>query len=60
MKVTLVVPCYNEEKNVGLFYDVAESAFCNTSFDYEIVFVNDGSKDNTYKELKSLFKAHPD
>ena len=60
MKVTLVVPCYNEENNVGLFYDVAEAAFCNTGFNYEIVFVNDGSKDNTYIELKNLFMAHPD
>ncbi|MBQ8634123.1 MAG: glycosyltransferase family 2 protein [Lachnospiraceae bacterium] len=60
MKVTLVVPCYNEEKNVGMFYDVAESAFCNTSFDYDIVFVNDGSRDNTFAELKKIFKAHSD
>lgn len=60
MKVTLVVPCYNEEKNVGLFYQVADAAFANKKYDYEVVFVNDGSKDNTYKELKSLFKTHPD
>lgn len=60
MKVTLVVPCYNEEKNVGLFYQVADAAFANKKYGYEIVFVNDGSKDNTYQELKSLFNAHPD
>ena len=60
MKVSLVVPCYNEEKNVTLFYEVADTAFADKRFDYEIVFVNDGSKDNTYTELKSLFKAHAD
>ena len=60
MKVSLVVPCYNEEKNVALFYEVTEGAFQNKSFEYEIVFVNDGSKDATYTELKSLFKVHPD
>ena len=60
MKVTLVVPCYNEEKNVALFYEVAEAAFQNKKIEYDIVFVNDGSKDNTYKELKALFTAHPD
>ncbi len=60
MRITLVVPCYNEENNVGLFYEVADAAFANKEFDYEVVFVNDGSKDNTYKELKKLFTAHPD
>jgi len=60
MKVSLVVPCYNEEKNVALFYEVAEAAFADKEFAYEIVFVNDGSKDNTYTELKKLFTAHPD
>ena len=60
MKVTLVVPCYNEEHNVALFYEVADAAFCNTEFEYDIVFVNDGSKDGTYKELKKIFNAHSD
>lgn len=60
MKVTLVVPCYNEESNVGLFYEVAEKAFCDKNFEYDMVFVNDGSKDNTYVELKKIFKEHPE
>lgn len=60
MKVSLVVPCYNEESNVALFYEVASTAFQNKDFAYEIVFVNDGSKDNTYAELKKLFIEHPD
>ena len=60
MKVTLVVPCYNEEKNVALFFEVADAAFQNKKIEYDIVFVNDGSKDNTYSVLKSLFTAHPD
>lgn len=58
MKVTLVVPCYNEENNVALFYKVTEEAFKDKNFDYDVVFVNDGSKDNTYAELKKLFQAH--
>ena len=60
MKVTLVVPCYNEEKNVALFFEVADAAFQNKKIEYDIVFVNDGSKDITYSVLKSLFTAHPD
>jgi len=60
MKVTLVVPCYNEESNVGLFYEVTEKAFCDKNFEYDMVFVNDGSKDNTYAALKKIFKEHPE
>ncbi len=54
MKLSLVVPCYNEEKNVRLFHDTAAAVFDNEGYDYEMVFVNDGSKDGTINELKSL------
>ena len=54
MKLSLVVPCYNEEKNVSLFYEAAKSDFSGACFDYEIVFVNDGSHDGTFKELQKL------
>lgn len=54
MKLSLVVPCYNEEKNVSLFYDAVKNDFASADFDYEIVFVNDGSKDATFKELQKL------
>ena len=60
MRVSLVVPCYNEEKNVELFFEVAEAAFQKENINFDIVFVNDGSKDNTYDELKKNFAAHPD
>ncbi len=54
MKLSLVVPCYNEEGNIALMYDVVKSDFKDVDFSYEIVFVNDGSKDGTLKELKKL------
>lgn len=54
MKLSLVVPCYNEEKNVSLFYNAVKNDFASADFDYEIVFVNDGSKDATFKELQKL------
>ena len=55
MKLSLVAPCYNEEANVKRFFDAVKSAFDGNVTDYEIVFVNDGSKDGTYKELKKLY-----
>ena len=58
MKLSLVAPCYNEEANVRRFYDAVKCAFDGKITDYEIVFVNDGSKDGTYKELKKLYNEH--
>ena len=57
MKLSLVIPCYNEEANIPLFYRTVEEIFMHEDFDYEYIFVNDGSKDNTYNELKKLVES---
>ena len=54
-KVTLVVPCYNEEEVLPLFYE----EFCKVSrelqkFDMEVLLVDDGSKDKTLEIAKAL------
>ncbi len=54
MKLSLVVPAYNEQDNVKAFYDCVSSVFANRITDYEIVFVNDGSRDDTLKNLRKL------
>ncbi len=54
MKLSLVIPCYNEEKNVRLFHDVAKNVFDKEGYSYELVFVNDGSADGTLEQLKAL------
>lgn len=54
MKLSLVVPCYNEEKNVSLFYEAVKKDFAGVDFEYELVFVNDGSHDGTFRELQKL------
>ncbi len=55
MKLSLIVPCYNEENNIRPFHDAVVNAFRGEGYDYEIVFVNDGSRDNTLGELKKLY-----
>lgn len=56
MKLSLVVPCFNEEDNIERFFNEVNNVFlCNVD-DYEFVFINDGSKDNTYKKLKELYE----
>ena len=57
MKLSLIVPCYNEEENITLFQDAVMNAFSDCSYDYEIVFIDDGSTDGTLIALKSAFKA---
>lgn len=57
MKLSLVVPCYNEAENVALFQDAVIAAFDGCGYDYEIVFVDDGSRDATLHNLKKLHKA---
>ncbi len=60
MRLSLVIPCYNEQDNVEKFYNETVRAFKNESFDYEFIFVNDGSKDNTLKALKKLYDEKKD
>ena len=57
MKLSLVVPCYNEAENVAPFQEAVIGAFADCGYDYEIFFVDDGSKDATYHNLKKLFDA---
>lgn len=57
MKLSLIVPCYNEAENVALFQDAAIAAFVSCGYDFEIVFVDDGSTDATLHNLKKLHAA---
>ena len=58
MLLTLVVPCYNEEGNVTRFWDETSRVFDGKVSDYEIIFVDDGSRDKTYDEIEALHKSH--
>jgi glycosyltransferase involved in cell wall biosynthesis len=53
--VSIIVPCYNEEESVKLFYSVVNSVLKNIErIDYEIIYVNDGSKDLTEDKMREL------
>ncbi len=58
VKLSLVVPCYNEEENVKNFFRHVTEGLKNYTDSYEIVFVNDGSRDKTEKKLKKLFEEN--
>jgi len=57
LRLSLVVPCYNEAENVFLFQKAVIDAFRGCGYDYEIVFINDGSKDATLHNLKKIYTA---
>jgi len=57
MKLSLVVPCYNEAENVANFQAAVISAFEGCGYDYEIIFVDDGSRDATLHNLRKLHAA---
>ena len=57
MKLSLVVPCYNEAENVAAFQDAVIAAFDGCGYDYELIFINDGSTDATLHNLKKLHAA---
>ena len=54
--LSIVVPCYNEEETVDIFYSALKDVLKTMDMDYEIIFVNDGSKDGTLDKLKKLYE----
>ena len=60
MKLSLIIPCYNEQENVRAFYDAAAAAFAQNAWSYELIFVDDGSSDATLRELEALYKKAPE
>ena len=63
MKIlSVIIPCYNEESNISHFY----KAFCESwknpkldKVDYELIFVDDGSRDTTVTEVQKLIEIDP-
>src|SRR3989344_7206278 len=56
-KISLVVPVYNESKNIGPLHKELVSTLRGLGVSFEIIFVDDGSLDGTDIELKKLFPA---
>jgi glycosyltransferase involved in cell wall biosynthesis len=58
VKISVLVPVYNEEKNINLFYHRIIKVLneLNKNYSYEIIFSDNASKDNTIPEIKKLCK----
>lgn len=57
MKLSILIPAYNEEENMDIIYNNIKSVLEDISF--EIIFIDDGSLDKTYPVLESIYKKDP-
>ncbi|MBI2654853.1 glycosyltransferase family 2 protein [Candidatus Woesearchaeota archaeon] len=57
MKVSIIIPCYNEEEGIDYLSGILSKLLpkIRKKYNIELIFVDDGSKDNTYKLLKKYF-----
>lgn len=58
-KISIVIPAHNEEGNVALVHEKISQVFSGLSnYDFEIIFVNDGSRDQTQQKLEELSREY--
>lgn len=55
-KITIIIPSFNEEKNVVPFYDEVKKYLQIAEYEFTLLYVNDGSKDHTLDKIKELAK----
>lgn len=58
--LSIIVPCYNEEESIPLFFEEVEKVSSQIKQDIEYIFINDGSKDQTLNALRKLYSEHPE
>ncbi|MFE7665831.1 glycosyltransferase family 2 protein [Streptomyces celluloflavus] len=59
MKLSIVVPCYNEEAVISRFDDTIRTVLAPLAVEYELCYVDDGSADGTLHRLRTLAQQHP-
>ena len=55
-KISIIIPCYNEEETIPYFYEEINKVSKEIKYNFEFIFVNDGSKDNTINVIKKYSK----
>lgn len=56
--ISVIVPCFNEEEAIPLFFAEMEKTKKEIAHDFEYIFINDGSKDKTLEVLRELARKH--
>src|SRR5436305_13168158 len=57
---SFVIPMMNEEQNVSLLFEKLSSQMQQAGQRYEVIFIDDGSTDGTFRELEKLHEQYPD
>jgi len=60
MNLSLIIPVYNEEENLPLLYDSIQQALEPIQSTWEVIFVDDGSRDRSFNVLRSLVEKDPE
>ena len=58
-KISIIVPCFNEEESIPLFFSAVKKVTDEMDAKFEFWFVDDGSEDNSLSEMKELYKKDP-
>ena len=59
MNISVVIPLYNEEESLPELYEWIERVMNSNNFSFEVIFINDGSRDNSWKVIEELAQKSP-
>lgn len=59
MNISVVIPLYNEEESLPELYEWIERVMKSNNFSFEVIFINDGSRDNSWKVIEELAQKSP-
>ncbi|ARI75333.1 glycosyltransferase family 2 protein [Halobacillus mangrovi] len=57
--ISLILPSFNEEENIPLIYENLHHIMALVNYDYELIFIDDGSEDQTLEYIQDLGRKHP-
>ena len=57
--LSIVLPAYNEEQNISNTAEVLQKLLEDNGTDYELIFISDGSRDNTFSEIQRIAEENP-
>ena len=59
IELSIIVPCFNEQESIPYFYEELLKVLTKMDITYEIIFIDDGSKDTTLQKMKELSERDP-
>lgn len=60
MRISVIVPLYNEEESLPELYDWIGRVMAENKYDFEVIFVDDGSTDKSWSVIENINRQHPD